>query len=79
MATPALARDFKEFLKLLNANHVEYVLIGGYVSGATIPQSETQPLNICFGLDFRLSTAASRCRGLTRQPYEVLRVQQAGH
>ena len=33
MATPALARDFKEFLKLLNLNHVEYLLIGGYAVG----------------------------------------------
>src|ERR1017187_5273075 len=33
MATPALARDFKEFLKLLNSNHVEYLLIGGYAVG----------------------------------------------
>ena len=30
MATPALARDFKEFLKSLNSNGVEYLLIGGY-------------------------------------------------
>jgi len=30
MATPALARDFKEFLKLLNSKNVEYLLIGGY-------------------------------------------------
>ncbi len=33
MATPALASDFKEFLKLLNSNHVEYLLIGGYAVG----------------------------------------------
>ncbi len=33
MATPALARDFKEFLKLLNSNSVEYLLIGGYAVG----------------------------------------------
>jgi len=33
MATPVLARDFKEFLKLLNSNHVEYLLIGGYAVG----------------------------------------------
>lgn len=25
-----LANDFKEFLKLLNLHHVEYLLIGGY-------------------------------------------------
>jgi hypothetical protein len=30
MAIPALARDFKEFLKSLNSNSVEYLLIGGY-------------------------------------------------
>jgi phage replication-related protein YjqB (UPF0714/DUF867 family) len=28
-----LARDFKEFLKLLNSNCVEYLLIGGYAVG----------------------------------------------
>ncbi len=33
MATPALARDFKEFLKLLDSNSVEYSLIGGYAVG----------------------------------------------
>ena len=30
MATVNLPPDFKEFLKLLNAYHVEYLLIGGY-------------------------------------------------
>jgi len=30
MALPALPRDFKEFLKSLNSNGVEYLLIGGY-------------------------------------------------
>jgi hypothetical protein len=33
MAIPTLARDFKEFLKLLNSNRVEYLLIGGYAVG----------------------------------------------
>src|SRR3979411_631684 len=33
MATPTLARDFKEFLKSLNSNGVEYLLIGGYAVG----------------------------------------------
>ena len=33
MAIPALARDFKEFLKSLNLNGVEYLLIGGYAVG----------------------------------------------
>src|SRR5512146_3028480 len=30
MATIHLPRDFKEFLRLLNAHNVEYLLIGGY-------------------------------------------------
>jgi len=33
MATIHLPRDFKEFLKLLNAHEVEYLLIGGYAVG----------------------------------------------
>src|SRR5208283_1340651 len=33
MAIPALARDFKEFLKSLDSNRVEYLLIGGYAVG----------------------------------------------
>jgi hypothetical protein len=33
MATIQLPPDFKEFLKLLNANQVEYLLIGGYAVG----------------------------------------------
>ena len=33
MAIPALAMDFKEFLKSLNLNRVEYLLIGGYAVG----------------------------------------------
>ena len=32
MALPALPRDFKEFLRLLNSNGVEYLLIGGYAA-----------------------------------------------
>lgn len=33
MATIQLPNDFKEFLKLLNANDVEYLLIGGFAVG----------------------------------------------
>jgi len=33
MATIHLPHDFKEFLKLLNARRVEYLLIGGYAVG----------------------------------------------
>ena len=33
MATIHLPPDFKEFLKLLNSNQVEYLLVGGYAVG----------------------------------------------
>jgi predicted nucleotidyltransferase len=33
MATIHLPADFKEFLKLLNAHQIEYLLIGGYAVG----------------------------------------------
>lgn len=33
MATIRLPQDFKEFLKLLNAHRVEYLMIGGYAVG----------------------------------------------
>jgi hypothetical protein len=33
MATIRLPNDFKEFLKLLNAEKVEYLLVGGYAVG----------------------------------------------
>lgn len=33
MDTTQLPQDFKEFLQLLNANKVEYLLIGGYAVG----------------------------------------------
>ena len=33
MGTTRLPPDFKEFLKLLNSNKVEYLLIGGYAVG----------------------------------------------
>ena len=33
MATIRLPPDFKEFLRLLNANRVEYLVVGGYAVG----------------------------------------------
>ena len=33
MDAPLLTHDFREFLRLLNANGVEYLLIGGYAVG----------------------------------------------
>ncbi len=39
MANVNLPPDFKEFLKLLNSHHVEYLLIGGYAAAClTNPQ-----------------------------------------
>jgi hypothetical protein len=46
MAIPALAGDFKEFLKSLNSNRVEYLLIGGYAvddSNAIEQETSRQP------------------------------------
>ena len=50
MAIPALARDFKEFLKSLNSNHVEYLLIGGYAVGIYGHIRATNDLNIWIGI-----------------------------
>ena len=33
MDAPLLTNDFKEFLRLLNANRVDYMLVGGYAVG----------------------------------------------
>jgi hypothetical protein len=33
MDVPLLTDDFREFLKSLNANHVDYLLVGGYAVG----------------------------------------------
>ncbi len=33
MATIHLPSDFKEFLQLLNSNHIKYLLVGGYAVG----------------------------------------------
>jgi hypothetical protein len=33
MDAPQLTADFREFLRLLNANRVEYLLVGGYAVG----------------------------------------------
>jgi len=46
MAIPSLADDFKEFLKSLNSNSVEYLLIGGYAVGAYGHIRATKDLDI---------------------------------
>ena len=50
MAIPALARDFKEFLKSLNSNNVEYLLIGGYAVGIYGHIRATNDLHIWVGI-----------------------------
>ena len=51
MAIPALARDFKEFLKSLNSNRVEYLLIGGYAVAVHGHVRATNDLDIWVGID----------------------------
>ena len=51
MAIPALARDFKEFLKSLNSNHVEYLLIGGYAVGIYGHIRATNDLDVWVGIN----------------------------
>ncbi len=51
MAIPALVRDFKEFLKLLNSNDVEYLLIGGYAVGIYGYVRATNDLDIWVNID----------------------------
>src|SRR5580658_7666778 len=50
MAIPALARDFKEFLKSLNSNGVEYLLIGGYAVGIYGHIRATNDLDVWVGI-----------------------------
>ena len=50
MAIPALARDFKEFLKSFNSNHVEYLLIGGYAVGIHGHIRATNHLDVWVGI-----------------------------
>jgi hypothetical protein len=51
MAIPALVRDFKEFLKSLNLNSVEYLLIGGYAVGIHGHIRATSDLDIRVGVN----------------------------
>ena len=52
MATVNLPPDFKEFLKLLNAHQVEYLLIGGYAVAtmATRARPLLAPISFVFPL-----------------------------
>jgi predicted nucleotidyltransferase len=50
MATIHLSPDFKEFLKLLNAHQVEYLLIGGYAVGYHGYPRATVDMDIWIGM-----------------------------
>ena len=46
MADPALPPDFSEFLRLLNAQHVDYLIVGGYAVGFHGHPSATADIDI---------------------------------
>lgn len=62
MAIPTLVRDFKEFLKSLNSNGVEYLLIGAYAVGIHGYVRATGDLDIWVGIN--LENAAKIDRAL---------------
>src|SRR6266478_2191315 len=62
MAIPALARDFKEFLKLLNSNSVEYLLIGGYAVGIYGHVRATNDLDIWVNISPENAAKIERAR-----------------
>lgn len=51
MVIPKLAQDFKEFLKSLASNHVDYLLIGGYAVGIYGYVRATNDLDIWVSMD----------------------------
>jgi hypothetical protein len=57
MAIPRLAGDFKEFLKLLNSNGVEYLLIGGYAVGIYGYVRATNDLDVWIRRDLKNALA----------------------
>jgi hypothetical protein len=56
MAIPQLAGDFREFLKLLSSNRVEYLLIGGYAVGIHGYVRATNDLDIRVGRSLENAT-----------------------
>jgi hypothetical protein len=50
MASPTLPEEFKEFLRLLNAHKVEYLLIGGYAVGIHGYPRTTADIDIWVGI-----------------------------
>jgi hypothetical protein len=51
MATIPIPRDFKEFLKLLSSNNVEYLLIGGYAANYHGYTPATAHMDVWIGTD----------------------------
>ena len=51
MGTPSLPKDFKEFLKLLNENRVEYLVVGGYAVSFYGYVRATADLDVWIALD----------------------------
>ncbi len=51
MALKPLPQDFKEFLKLLNSHHVEYLVIGGYAVSYHGYPRPTGDLDVWIALD----------------------------
>ena len=47
MDAPLLTDDFKEFLRLLNASRVEYLLVGGYAWACTVTRVRLPTSRIC--------------------------------
>ena len=60
MAIPTLARDFKEFLKSLDLNGVEYLLIGGYAVGVHGHIRATNDLDIWVKVSLENATRIER-------------------
>ncbi len=63
MDAPLLTDDFKEFLRLLNANRVDYLLVGGYAVGLHGYPRATVDLDVWVRatLDNACETRHSKC------------------
>lgn len=59
MATTRLPREFKEFLKLLNSNEVEYLLVGGYCVNLYGYSRNTGDIDIWIGVSRKNSERVS--------------------
>ena len=64
MAIPTLVKDFKEFLRSLNSNGVEYLLIGGYAVGIHGHIRATNDLDVWVGTN---RENAARLEGALRE------------